>query len=29
MSDVAFLKSRLGEYPDWPQKGVTFIDIFP
>ncbi|EKC98509.1 adenine phosphoribosyltransferase [Trichosporon asahii var. asahii CBS 8904] len=29
MSDVAFLKSCLGQYPDWPKKGVTFLDIFP
>ncbi|WWD21958.1 adenine phosphoribosyltransferase [Kwoniella shandongensis] len=29
MSDIAFLKSTLGVHPDFPKKGITFLDIFP
>ncbi|KAF8517838.1 adenine phosphoribosyltransferase [Gautieria morchelliformis] len=29
MGDVQYLKSLLGLYPDWPKKGVNFLDIFP
>ncbi|WVQ83837.1 adenine phosphoribosyltransferase [Cryptococcus sp. DSM 104549] len=29
MSDVAYLKSLLGVHPDFPKKGITFLDIFP
>ncbi|WVQ76709.1 adenine phosphoribosyltransferase [Cryptococcus sp. DSM 104548] len=29
MSDVAHLKSLLGVHPDFPKKGITFLDIFP
>ncbi|KXN83701.1 Adenine phosphoribosyltransferase [Leucoagaricus sp. SymC.cos] len=29
MSDVDFLRSKLGTHPDFPQKGIVFLDIFP
>ncbi|KAI0733362.1 phosphoribosyltransferase-like protein [Fomitopsis betulina] len=29
MADVAYLKSLLGVHPDFPKKGITFLDIFP
>ncbi|AAW42757.1 hypothetical protein CNBD1330 [Cryptococcus deneoformans B-3501A] len=29
MSDVAYIKSLLGVHPDFPKKGITFLDIFP
>ncbi|GAA5871157.1 hypothetical protein JCM1840_007606 [Sporobolomyces johnsonii] len=29
MSDVAYLKSLLGQHQDFPQKGILFLDIFP
>jgi len=29
MADVQYLKSLLGVHPDWPKKGITFLDIFP
>ncbi|KAG0150789.1 hypothetical protein CROQUDRAFT_652037 [Cronartium quercuum f. sp. fusiforme G11] len=29
MSDVAYLKNLLGVHPDFPQKGIMFLDIFP
>ncbi|KZT74451.1 adenine phosphoribosyltransferase [Daedalea quercina L-15889] len=29
MADVAHLKSLLGVHPDFPKKGITFLDIFP
>ncbi|CAD6567331.1 MAG: adenine phosphoribosyltransferase [Tremellales sp. Tagirdzhanova-0007] len=29
MSDVTHLKSLLGIHPNFPKKGVTFLDIFP
>ncbi|ORY25364.1 putative adenine phosphoribosyltransferase [Naematelia encephala] len=29
MSDIEYLKSQLGVHPDFPKKGVTFLDIFP
>ncbi|EIW68637.1 hypothetical protein TREMEDRAFT_31876 [Tremella mesenterica DSM 1558] len=29
MSDVEYLKSLLGVHPDFPKKGITFLDIFP
>ncbi|KAI0321882.1 adenine phosphoribosyltransferase [Amylostereum chailletii] len=28
MSDVAYLRSLLKEYPDFPKKGIVFLDIF-
>lgn len=28
-SDVAYLKSLLGEHADFPIPGITFLDIFP
>lgn len=27
--DVAYLKSLLGTHPDFPKKGIVFLDIFP
>jgi len=27
--DVEIIKSHLTAYPDFPQKGITFLDIFP
>jgi len=29
MADVAYLKSLLTEHPDFPKKGIVFLDIFP
>jgi len=29
MADVAFIKSRLGSYPNFPKEGIVFLDIFP
>jgi len=29
MSDVEYLKSLMKEYPDFPKKGINFLDIFP
>jgi len=29
MADVAFIKSHLATYPDFPKKGIAFLDIFP
>ncbi|KAI0269282.1 adenine phosphoribosyltransferase [Gloeopeniophorella convolvens] len=29
MSDVEYIKSLLKPYPDFPKKGVNFLDIFP
>ncbi|GAA96681.1 uncharacterized protein L969DRAFT_54577 [Mixia osmundae IAM 14324] len=29
MADVAHLKSLLGEHPDFPKKGIVFLDMFP
>lgn len=29
MSDVAYLKSLLGVHPDFPKKGIVFLDLFP
>ncbi|GAA5999492.1 purine phosphoribosyltransferase family protein [Rhodotorula paludigena] len=29
MSDVAYLNSLLGVHPDFPKKGIVFLDIFP
>ncbi|KIY51588.1 adenine phosphoribosyltransferase [Fistulina hepatica ATCC 64428] len=29
MSDIEFLKSHLTYYPDFPKKGIVFVDIFP
>ncbi|KZT58830.1 PRTase-like protein [Calocera cornea HHB12733] len=28
-ADVTYLRSLLGEYPDFPQPGIVFLDIFP
>ncbi|GJJ07499.1 hypothetical protein Clacol_001701 [Clathrus columnatus] len=28
-SDVAYIKGLLGVHPDWPKKGITFLDVFP
>ena len=27
--DLLFIYDLLGEYPDFPQKGIQFVDIFP
>ncbi|KAK0206493.1 adenine phosphoribosyltransferase [Desarmillaria ectypa] len=29
MADIDFIKSRLTSHPDFPKKGVVFLDIFP
>ncbi|KAJ3573861.1 hypothetical protein NP233_g2133 [Leucocoprinus birnbaumii] len=29
MADVDFLKSKLTAHPDFPKKGIVFLDIFP
>jgi len=29
MGDVAYIRSLLKEHPDFPQKGIVFLDIFP
>ncbi|KAG5343060.1 Adenine phosphoribosyltransferase [Termitomyces sp. T112] len=29
MSDVEFIKSHLTSHPDFPKKGIVFLDIFP
>ncbi|KAJ7068190.1 adenine phosphoribosyltransferase [Mycena amicta] len=29
MADVEYLKSQLGVHPDFPNKGIVFLDIFP
>ncbi|MBW0505154.1 hypothetical protein O181_044869 [Austropuccinia psidii MF-1] len=29
MSDVDFLKSKLGVHPDFPKKGIVFLDFLP
>ncbi|KIJ56727.1 hypothetical protein M422DRAFT_773498 [Sphaerobolus stellatus SS14] len=29
MADVEYLRSLLGVHPDFPKKGITFLDIFP
>ncbi|KAM0750793.1 PRTase-like protein [Meredithblackwellia eburnea MCA 4105] len=29
MASIAHLKSLLGVHPDFPQKGIVFLDIFP
>ncbi|GAA5974484.1 hypothetical protein JCM11641_003247 [Rhodosporidiobolus odoratus] len=29
MADVQYLHSQLGVYPDFPKKGITFLDVFP
>ncbi|VDB97546.1 unnamed protein product [Peniophora sp. CBMAI 1063] len=29
MADVAYLRSLLKEHPDFPKKGIVFLDIFP
>jgi len=29
MSDAEYLKNLLGVHPDFPQKGINFLDIFP
>ncbi|KAF9651107.1 adenine phosphoribosyltransferase [Thelephora ganbajun] len=29
MSDAEYLKSLLGVHPDFPKKGINFLDIFP
>lgn len=29
MADVDFLRNKLKAYPDFPQKGIVFFDIFP
>ncbi|KDQ64849.1 hypothetical protein JAAARDRAFT_28495 [Jaapia argillacea MUCL 33604] len=29
MGDVAYLRSLLTEHPDFPKKGIVFLDIFP
>jgi len=29
MADVAFIKSHLGSYRNFPREGIVFLDIFP
>ncbi|TFK43612.1 phosphoribosyltransferase-like protein [Crucibulum laeve] len=29
MADVEFIKSHLSSHPDFPKKGIVFLDIFP
>ncbi|KAG8704037.1 adenine phosphoribosyltransferase [Ceratobasidium sp. 395] len=29
MADVEYLRSLLGVHPDFPKKGITFLDLFP
>ncbi|GAA5849299.1 hypothetical protein JCM8547_006507 [Rhodosporidiobolus lusitaniae] len=29
MSDLEYLKSQLGVHPDFPKKGIVFLDVFP
>ncbi|KAF7301338.1 Adenine phosphoribosyltransferase [Mycena indigotica] len=29
MADIEYLKSQLGVHPDFPKKGIVFLDIFP
>ncbi|KAG8748500.1 adenine phosphoribosyltransferase [Ceratobasidium sp. 414] len=29
MADVQYLRSLLGVHPDFPKKGITFLDLFP
>ncbi|KAF7795858.1 hypothetical protein EIP86_007025 [Pleurotus ostreatoroseus] len=29
MADTTYLKSLLGTHPDFPKKGIVFLDIFP
>ncbi|KAJ3723052.1 phosphoribosyltransferase-like protein [Lentinula raphanica] len=29
MADVEYLRSKLTAHPDFPQKGIVFLDIFP
>ncbi|KAJ9106041.1 hypothetical protein QFC20_004101 [Naganishia adeliensis] len=29
MADVEMIKSLLGVHPDFPKKGITFLDMFP
>ncbi|KAI0028689.1 adenine phosphoribosyltransferase [Vararia minispora EC-137] len=29
MADVAYIRSLLKEHPDFPKKGIVFLDIFP
>ncbi|KAJ3811927.1 phosphoribosyltransferase-like protein [Lentinula aff. lateritia] len=29
MGDVEYLRSKLTSHPDFPQKGIVFLDIFP
>ncbi|GAA6019867.1 hypothetical protein JCM11491_004847 [Sporobolomyces phaffii] len=29
MSDVVYLKSKLGVYPGFPKEGIVFLDVFP
>ncbi|TFK55772.1 adenine phosphoribosyltransferase [Heliocybe sulcata] len=29
MADVQYLRSLLAEHPDFPKKGIVFLDIFP
>ncbi|KAF8165422.1 phosphoribosyltransferase-like protein [Crassisporium funariophilum] len=29
MADVEFIKSHLTSHPDFPKKGIVFLDIFP
>ncbi|KAG6900915.1 hypothetical protein C0993_004352 [Termitomyces sp. T159_Od127] len=29
MSDVEYIKSHLTSHPDFPKKGIVFLDIFP